>query len=121
MKKGKSYTRREISDILGGDPQSYLPHVDGRVVCACLKQSMNPGIPDTILVGNRPNVIRYARAFSEQIEFIPVFIKKKPNDWLYAGDYRVKSITEDHDEISALAREACREGISMVLRLERKD
>lgn len=121
MEKGKAYTRREIASMLGGGIQEYLPHVNGRVVCACLKQSMNPEIPDTILVGSGINVVRYARVFARQKDFVPVFIKRYINEWIYAGDYCVRSLSEDKEEVNRLAREALRENVVMILRLERKD
>jgi hypothetical protein len=82
---------------------------------------MNPGIPDTILVGKGVNVVRYARMFEKQKDFVPVFIKRVVNEWVYVGDYRTKSLLQDKVEVSRLAREALREDVVMVLRLERKD
>ncbi len=120
-KLGRAYTRHEIFSELGGGTQDYLPHHDGRVVCACLKKSMDPGAPDTILVGNPVNVVRYARVFSRQQNFIPVFIKQDVNKWLYVGDYRVQYVLEDDAEVNRLAQEAQRSDVVMVLKLRRRD
>lgn len=120
LQRGKSYTRDDIHTLLGGGKQEYLPHVDGRVVCACLKKSMNPGIPDKILVGDGVNVIRWARVFGEQRHFVPVFLKRESNEWVYVGNYRVLSLSEDRDEIRREADRAGRTGVTMILRLERE-
>lgn len=117
---GKAYTRQQIHNSLGGGMQEYLPHLDGQVLCACLTETMNPGIPDTILVGEGVNVVRYARMFAGQRNYIPVFIKHCSNEWVYVGDYRVRSVSEDKQEISKLAREAMRNDVVMILRLERQ-
>ena len=117
---GESYTRKKISSVLGGGVQDYLPHIGGSVVCACLKQSMNPGIPDTVLVGRGVNVEKYARAFAEQENYIPTFIKRAVNDWVYVGNYRVKELSENPHDIKRLAREAGRSDVVMILRLERE-
>ena len=121
LERGRAYTRGDINSILGGGIVEYLPHVDGQVVCACLKQTMNPGIPDTILVGEGVNVVRYARVFASQKCYVPVFIKRASNDWLYVGNYRVRTVSENRDEVERLAREALRNDVVMVLRLERQD
>lgn len=118
--KGESYTRSEISKTVGGGVQEYLPHIGGDVVCACLKQSMNPGIPDTVLVGRGVNVEKYARVFAEQENYIPTFIKRAVNDWVYVGNYRVKELSEDLADIERLSREAGRTDVVMILRLERE-
>lgn len=121
LERGKAYSRNEIHSLLGGGIQNYLPHVDGQVVCACLKGTMNPGIPDTVLVGQGVNVVRYAKVFASQKNYIPVFIKRGSNDWVYVGDYRVHSVSEDKEDVSRLAREALRNDVVMILRLERQD
>jgi hypothetical protein len=42
---GRTYARRAISEELGGNPQSALPHSNGKVLCACLKPENNPDAP----------------------------------------------------------------------------
>jgi len=42
FKNGVSDTRGEIHAVEGGDLASYLPHVGGRVVAACLRLDTNP-------------------------------------------------------------------------------
>ena len=51
------YTRAVIHELLGGDLESYLPHINGQVVCGCFKVSANPNAPEEILVGGEENVV----------------------------------------------------------------
>lgn len=114
---GEAYTRKQIHNQLGGSVQSFLPTVDGKVVCACLSKDMNPNAPHEILVGNKPIVMISAEQFSKQTSPIPVFIKEASNEWVYAGDYAAKKMTRRDDGISRYNL-AGRDDIQMVLELE---
>ena len=114
---GEAYTREDIHDEVGGSVQSFLPTVDGQVVCACLSKGMNPNAPNEILVGNKPRVIQTAEQFSKQSTPVPVFMKEASNKWVYQGDYSVKKITHRTEGIEDFDL-AGREDIQMVLELE---
>jgi hypothetical protein len=109
------YTRKQIHKLIGGDLQSYLPHRGGRVVCGCFKTDNNPNAPKEILVGDRVNVVKYARVFAGQVEPIPVFIKQTVNQWKYIGNYQAVKYTEEPKEVSAKAKAAGRMGVAGVL------
>jgi hypothetical protein len=113
---GEAYTRRQIHDQLGGSVQSFLPTVDGEVVCACLSRDMNPDAPDVILVGNKPIVLQSAEQFSKQTTSVPVFIKKISKEWIYVGDYSVNKVIHREEGIDAYNL-AGRDNIQMVLEL----
>ena len=54
---GKSYRRDAIAaGVGGGGLQTYLPTVDGRVVCGCFRTDVNPGAPEVILPGTGPTI-----------------------------------------------------------------
>jgi hypothetical protein len=72
---GETYTREEIHQKLSGDQQSYLPHVDGRVVCACLRPDSNPEAPRTLLVGEGDEIQHWGRQLTQQNGPIPVFVR----------------------------------------------
>lgn len=97
FKAGEAYTRSQIHAQVGGSIQSYLPTVQGRVVCACLKKKMNPGAPHIILVGNKPRVIQAALQLAEQSAPIPVFLKESPNSWGYVGLFSVLGVSIKND------------------------
>jgi hypothetical protein len=113
------YTRREIADALGGGVQDYLPHRDGRVVCACLSTELNPDAPNVILAGTGPDIVRWGKAFTQQRYFVPVFMKRATNAWQYVGRYRVAQSTEEPKEISRWeAVSGRKDDIAIVLYLE---
>jgi hypothetical protein len=111
---GQTYTRREIAEQLGGDWQSYLPHKNGRVVCGCFTLEMNPAAPDTVLVGNGPNVVKLAQMLNGQVEPIPVFLKQQSNAWKYVGEYSAEYVT-DPAQVKPLAKAAGRSNVVGVL------
>jgi hypothetical protein len=113
------YTRQEIATELGGDEVSYLPHRDGRIVCACIGRELNPDAPAVILPGSGPDIVRWAEVFAEQREFVPVFLKRATNAWKYVGNYRVAERSLDRDQIDRWEAVSNRIGeLSMVLFLE---
>ena len=82
---GKSYSREEIHDALGGSLEDYLPRSMGRVVCACLTREANPDAPHVVLPGAGPNMMAAADQLSQQDDPFPVFIKKRAKEWVYVG------------------------------------
>jgi len=76
------YSRQDISDILGGSQQSYLPTVDGRVVSGCFVPRINPNAPAEVLFGNEddsPDINKTANqvfAQGSQNDAIHVFLKR---------------------------------------------
>jgi hypothetical protein len=115
------YTRQEIATVRRGDEQSYLPHHDGRVVCACLDRERNPDAPWVILAGRSPDTVHWGEVFAQQREFVPVFLKRATHAWQYVGDYRVAECSKDQDQIARWEEVSNRAGdLSMVLYLERE-
>lgn len=108
--EGVHYTREQIHEELGGNIQSYLPHVGGKVVCACLTLDSNPEAPHVILVGTGKDTVKYGQVLAQQSDAIPVFVKDSSNAWEYLGDYQVERSTTDPDIIETKAREAGRRG-----------
>jgi hypothetical protein len=115
------YTRREIHDQVGGGLQDYLPHRNGRVVCACLRADLNPAPLQRILVGDGEDIVRWARVFAQQREYVPLFLKENTNQWRYMGMYRVRRITEDRAQIVPYSQQAGRDDVTMILWLEERE
>ena len=108
FKKGQEYTLAEISSVLGGETQSYLPQRGGKIVCGRFSRKMNPDAPKTILAGDLPQVRRKAELMAEQQGPIPVFIKvlsARPV-WSYHGLMRCVSFDTDPARCEKLAQEA---------------
>lgn len=84
--KGKTYSRKEISKMLGGNSQVYLPMKKDKVTCGCFLKSLNPDAPEEVLIGDIDQ--KSAKILSWQDESIPVFIKQESAVWEYVGDYK---------------------------------
>ena len=119
FEKGKTYKRARISGLLGGGIQDYLPHSDGQVTYGAFSLDLNPQAPSVVLPGTGPEIEKWAHVFAEQPSSIPVFIKKRSNEWVYMGDYRCIELSDDPEAIEPHATKTGRTDISMVLRLVR--
>lgn len=119
---GAEYTRQELHARLGGGLHDVLPHVRGRVVCGCFDVRRNPHAPFVVLPGFGPGIERWAHVFATQREAVPCFLRRPGKRWEYVGDYRVRALSQDPDEIEEWSRLSGREGtVSMVLHLEEAD
>lgn len=96
---GQRYTRRAIHEQVGGDLQSYLPHVNGQVVCGCFDPDMNKRAPFEIDIGNLPDVLRYADVLSAQAGAIPIFLKRGNFDWEFVGHFMPVRLTRDESDL----------------------
>lgn len=113
---GRGYTRREIHNVVGGNMQSLLPTVNGRVVCVCLTKKMNPDGPEILLIGDKPKVVGAAQVFINQDRPIPVFIKENSNNWEYIGNFLGQKFRLREEGLLGINL-AGREDIRMVLQL----
>jgi hypothetical protein len=112
---GQSYTRAQIHEKLGGSVQSFLPTVNGEVVCACLTLKLNPQAPAVILAGDGPKMMAAAEQLGQQTSKIPVFIKLDTNSWKYVGDWWPVRVTTDQREIAPFLISANRTDIRVVV------
>jgi hypothetical protein len=118
---GRSYTRDQIHDELGGSKQEYLPMKDGQVLYGAFRRDSNPEAPDVVLPGLGRKIVQSAVAFAKQREPIPVFIKRAVNAWEYVGNFRVKSVSHEPAVVERYARQAERDDdVSIVLFLEQE-
>jgi len=120
FERHKPYKRWYISQQLGGGLQDYLPHAHGRVPYGAFSLELNPQAPGIVLPGTGPEIERWARVLAEQDEAIPVFVKKRTNEWVYMGTYRCTSFSDDQATIQPHAEKTGRADISMVLALTRE-
>ena len=120
---GQDYTRRQISNRVGGSMQNALPTVNKVVVAACLHAdaSHNPDAPEVILCGNTERVAAAGEWLSVQPDPIPVFVFHARNQWEYRGWFRVKSSHSEGAELNKWVSRGSRpaSAISRVIILER--
>lgn len=113
------YSRSEISKLLGGSEQAYLPFKGGRVTCGCFRteEELNPGAPEEVLYGREysmPYVEKAAEMVYEQGrngESIPIFIRRGPAKWEYIGRYRCVNLSTDQRPINEKRHAYPRRGI----------
>lgn len=119
FESNRTYTRREIQNVLGGDPTSMLPIHQGRVAYCCVFERTHPYAPEIILIG-RGRMIESAHKFASQREAVPVFVKsrQKARGWVYQGEFVAKRYTDNPAEIAPYIRKSHRRGIVGVLFLE---
>lgn len=111
LRRGHTYTREQIRDLVGGGGlQTYLPTVQGRVVCACLRLDTNPDAPRVLLPGFGVRRQSSAESLRSAREAIPVFLKRAIGAWEYVGHHRAFARRPTPDEIREHARRAGRTG-----------
>ena len=125
---GYKYTREQINVALGGSIQAFLPTVDGKVVCGCFKPDpdMNPFAPEEVLFGHEGESTGINKAadivFQQGIDHqaIPVFLKRKSNEWEYCGEYLCIGMTRDPRIVARKKQEHPKRGeFHGVLRFEK--
>ena len=122
---GHLYSRDEISRMLGGSIQSFLPMKDGKVVCGCFKteEKYNPGAPEEVYFGrawSMPKVEEAAEMVYKQGTPIPVFIFQAAAQWEYIGDYRCVGLSYDPALIAEKLRSYPQRGtMKGILRFEK--
>jgi hypothetical protein len=104
FKTGQTYSRKIISDSLGGSIHHYLPFKYGRVVCGCFEANAryNPDAPEKVTYGPGPIVEDSAKRVREQGnqgESIPVFLFRDKGEWEYKGRYRCIGHSRDRDKL----------------------
>jgi hypothetical protein len=116
----RTYTRKEIYNVLGGDLVSNYPSDQGRVLYCCVSQYWNPDAPEIILIGRLEKMAEAAKQFASQNEAVPVFLKqgrRRNGKWVYRGEFMVERYSNNRAEIAPFIRKACKEGVAGVLLL----
>ena len=98
---GKTYSRKQISAALGGSEIEYLPTANNRVVCGCFTLEHNPEAPDIIIPGTGRVIEREGKLFCDQDYPVPIFIKRRVNEWEYVGDYKAVNNSTAPTDIAA--------------------
>jgi transcriptional regulator with XRE-family HTH domain len=115
---GTMYTRKKIADLVGGgDHESYLPNLNGRVLAACLRLDQNPGAPYIILPASGDRRERAAELLTRQREPVPMFLKRGTDEWEYIGDFVAQRCSRDREELAAQKRMSGRDDILMVIHM----
>jgi len=98
---GQFLTRRDIAALFGGNTRTYLPQTGGRIVAGCFDPKMNPRVPHEILVGTGRLAHAAARRLMEQEGAVPIFIRRAPARWEYAGEFKAVAYSDHTGELEA--------------------
>jgi hypothetical protein len=119
---GDKYSRKQISNELGGGQRASFPTSNGTVVCCCLKKipRYNPGAPEEATIGEKPKVLAAANRLARQREPVPIFLFSRHAAWEYVGNYRCTGFSRDESLLQQKMRENPERGpIGGVLYFER--
>lgn len=120
--EGEFYEWDDLPSVLGFAPRGYLTENSSKteILCGCFTLKYNPDAPDILLAGDEAPVVRKAKLFDKQKQFIPIFIKAVDTEWEYCGKYRVEAMTSNKAEIAIHGERAKRDEIALVLFLEKE-
>jgi hypothetical protein len=118
FKLGKSYTRHQIHQAVGGSVQSYLPTKKGEVVAACLRKDLNPRAPSVIIVGRGPRIEAAGRILAQQASAVPVFLKLKINTWQYEGMFKSSRSLTTQSECASYVEGSGRGDVAQIILLQ---
>ena len=97
---GKYYTRDEIYEMVGGgSKQSYLPERHGKILCGCFDPDLNSQAPYEIDAGDGPVVLVGAKLLAAGGYPIPVFLKRRSNQWEYVGDFVCDGYSDKSEDL----------------------
>jgi hypothetical protein len=86
-------------------------------VAGCFRPDLNPGAPETVIVGTGPGIEGAAAALASQQSPIPVFVKVGPVKWEYAGQFTVKRWLREAAAVRRYALRAGRADATSIIRL----
>jgi sirohydrochlorin ferrochelatase len=118
LEKGACTTRRGIRSLIGGSTRAALPSVGGRVVGICLTPEKNPRAPHEVLLGCAERAVRLARGLAATGSAVPLFLRRSPGAWEYAGEWRVGRVVEDAEAVRGRAAGSGRDDVAVVLLME---
>ncbi|ELR63098.1 5-methylcytosine-specific restriction enzyme A [Photobacterium marinum] len=109
FKKGQKYSRKEISSLIGGQIQGYMGTRQKKVIGVYLELSSNPNAPSEILCGSGKDIAKHGLWLSQQHEPVPIFLKRRTNEWEYQGVFSVSSTIVDESILENIRFQAGRE------------
>jgi hypothetical protein len=114
---GHCYSRDQIAAEHGGGTIEYLPNVEGRIVCACLRteRKFNPEAPRVILPGRGLKRERWANVLCKQRGSIPVYLRRAAHEWKFIGDYEVEDCSTSTANIARYEEQTGRPVTKVIL------
>ena len=98
MRVTKLYTAEEVEKLTAGG-RSYIRTKNSIVQGLAITKQKNPEAPKIVVVGDGPTIMKNAKLFVSQNEFVPTYLKLGNNQWLYKGEYRVERFSDSEMDI----------------------
>ncbi len=115
---GNLYSIQDQSYMHGGAPFQCAPMKEGRVLLLRLTAGNNPDAPHIVDWGSsRDPKVRQIQEQTQQ-KSLPVYVRRRPNEWEYMGRFRVTHVATDTKTLAE--REAkTNDKVSYAIYLER--
>ncbi len=115
---GNLYSPKDQSDMHGGNQQQCAPMKEGRVLLLRVKRDHNPNAPYIVdwEDSNSPRVPLIEK--QTQQKPLPVYVRKRANEWKYMGRFRVTRVAIDDETLAERAKQANHK-VSYAIYLER--
>lgn len=113
--KNKEYRITDLLHIFGGNAQSSMPLVNGKVPYCKFNPKLNPNFPSNAWIEVGPIRKKGAVYLIKCKMKIPVFQKKAPNIWKYIGKAKISNITT-FDELNIINKNPPRNKVQLILK-----
>lgn len=118
FKFGAVYTRNEIHAAVGGSKRSAIPTFNDAVVALCIRADLNAKAPGEFLCGAGPVMAKAGKLLASTTANMPVFIKRKVNQWEYKGLFGVVASHISGPRFDAMVAESGRSLSSVSIAVE---
>ncbi|MBW4644400.1 MAG: hypothetical protein KME23_15675 [Goleter apudmare HA4340-LM2] len=115
---GNSYSRHEISKVLGGNHRWCLPRKGNKVLYGAFTSEISPNAPWEILIGDKKKILESAEILIQQNEPIPIFLKQENKNWQYCGLFRLLKYSRELADISEQEKKSGKTRLQAVLFFE---
>lgn len=122
FKLGATYTRNDIHAAVGGSKRSAIPTLNDAVVALCIRTDLNAKAPGEVLCGAGPAMAKAGKLLAATTGNMPVFIKRKVNQWEYKGLFSVGASHLSGPRFDAMVAESGRSlsSVSVAVELARQ-
>lgn len=119
LKKNNSYTIPQLIDIFGGNAQSSMPFVNGKVPYCKFNPKINPEFPNTAWIEEGPMRKKGAYYLINNASKTPVFKKEGINNWVFQG-YAFISDGTSSKKLNMINKNPPRNQVQIILKFDFK-
>ncbi|MGQ3888466.1 hypothetical protein ACQUW5_05470 [Legionella sp. CNM-1927-20] len=116
LRENTIYTSTELLKLFGGNLQSSMPLVKGRVLYCKFNPRINPNFPEEAWIEEGPYRKKSAHYLINCNLEVPIFKKIKSNNWQYVGKATI-SDSSDTNRIKNINVSPPRNPVQIILKL----